>query len=173
MNRMHFMPDLRSHAGNFSLAVLLAGLLLTLRCWFPSTAVFAAVQGQGQAGLVTSSTRLALDKAGVSIVRLIASYRENNSSTNHPNPKTFSCTGLGILVGSARQSVGSGYVNWVLTSSALVYSSSMSSCENVDQNGSVLSDVKIFPSTEYSRASAGTTPETVSLGELTCQASGQ
>jgi serine/threonine protein phosphatase PrpC len=93
------------------------------------------------------------DKAGVSIVRLVASYA-NGTANAH-----ITCTGLGILVASANQ--GPGYQNWVLTDGNLVRAK-LSTCGSA--GGTVpLNDIQIWASDEYANS-----PQGHLLGQLVC-----
>src|SRR5689334_7539059 len=132
MSTERFMSRREKHPGRFTFAIL-AGVVLILSCLLPSVA-FARSRGPA----VASSSRLAVnsnyirDKAGVSVVRQVATYISPES-----NPlQNVSCTGLGVVIGS--QLFQGSYQNWVLTSGGLV-NSSITDCGQPGGNGRLAS----------------------------------
>jgi serine/threonine protein phosphatase PrpC len=154
MSTQRFMSRLCKGPGRFTFAMLL-GALLALPCLLPA-AVFA--RAGGQAGAQSPTLPLSvLNKVGVSVMRLVATYGTTNNSVT--------CTGLGVLVAS-QDATGatSGYENWVLTDGNLV-STRVSDCGKQGNNLS-LSDLQIWASNEYTGGS------TILLGHLTCSTPG-
>lgn len=137
MSTQRFMSRVCKSPGRFTF-VMLVGALLALQCLLPSAA-FARSSGAGVASASPSSPSVYLrDKAGVSVVRLVATYGGG----------TVTCTGLGILV-SSKETLGlsSAYQNFVLTDGSLVRPRG-SSCGAAGSDFS-LSNLQVWSSTEY------------------------
>lgn len=147
-----FMPRVCKRPGRFAFAIFF-GALLALQCLLPSAA-FARSSGRSVA-LASNPADFIRDSAGVSVVRLVATY--SNSLEN-----ALSCTALGILVGSGPVANTSPtvYRNWVLTDASLV-NSSLAACGTPD-GISTLSSVQIWASDEYTASAK----EPVLLGAL-------
>src|SRR3954469_19221858 len=101
----------RSNLELWSISILrvLGAILIALQVVLFSVAFASSTQSSYSFG-----TSQALDQAGVSVVRLVASY------SGVPPGCQSSATGLGVLVGSWASSPGSTTINnWVLTDGSL------------------------------------------------------
>ncbi|MFL5628723.1 MAG: hypothetical protein ACJ788_24345, partial [Ktedonobacteraceae bacterium] len=109
MSPYSFVAKLRKGMGLYVALPLLSGILIALQLVLPSVAFASSTQSSYSFG-----TSQALDQAGVSVVRLVASY------SGVPPGCQSSATGLGVLVGSWASSPGSTTINnWVLTDGSL------------------------------------------------------
>src|SRR5712692_9939934 len=100
MSTYSYISKMRRGAGLSALSVL-GGVLIALQLVLPSLAFARSAQhlafGQSQA----------LDRAGVSVVRLVVSYTVGQQAptalptvSTGTGPASIQCTGLGVLVGS-------------------------------------------------------------------------
>lgn len=159
MSTERFMSRICKSPGRFTFALLL-GAVLALLCLAPP-AVFARASGRTGPLSLSSSTGVpsstaVLNKTGVSVVRLVATY--GTGSTR------LSCTGLGTLVASeAPSGVSKNYTNWVLTDGNLI-STSMNECGQRGDELS-LSAIDILASAEYAHDTL------IHLDTLGCNAS--
>ena len=159
MSTQRFMARICKSPGRFTFALLLGALLALPYLW--PAAAFARVGGQKMEvhSLSPSPTVPAsvLNKVGVSMVRLVATYGTT--------PSHVTCTSLGVLVASQAPSASSkNYVNWILTDGNLV-NTTMTECGKPG-NTLVLNDIQIWASSEYT----GGNPTL--LGHLMCSAPG-
>ncbi|HEY3993562.1 MAG TPA: hypothetical protein VGM01_11870, partial [Ktedonobacteraceae bacterium] len=154
MSTRCFMSRIGRSPGRFTFAMLL-GAWLALSCLLP-TAAFARTDGQTEAHALLSSSTIppaVLDKVGVSVVRLVASYGTGSDQVT--------CTGLGTLIASQGPSATSlHYVNWVVTDGSLI-STEVSDCGKIGSTHN-LNGIQIWASSEYTNGS------TLQLGGLTC-----
>jgi serine/threonine protein phosphatase PrpC len=140
---------------------MMVGVLLVLQGLLPSVA-FARSQGQTIA-LSSSPTQaqdFVRDEAGVSVVRLIASYGTQSVNTE------VVCTGLGVLIASSPESATASpvYRNWVLTDAGL-FNSNTSTCGKGQTTGNFpLTTLKLLASDEYTNK----TQRLSALGQLNC-----
>lgn len=117
------------------------------------------------------STQQNVARAGVSVVRLIASYTTGAGKTGQP-PVVVQCTGLGVLVASWPG--GNEQNNWILTDGSLVNGSIAKNtgtvtCGNVNGSGT-LSSLQIFLSSAYAANVASIQIGTPGLqSEVICQ----
>jgi serine/threonine protein phosphatase PrpC len=156
MSTQRFMARTGKGSGHFTLA-LLVGALLALQCLLPAGA-FARSKGPAGAFSSTTEQNYIRDKAGVSIVRLVATYANGAANSR------VTCTGLGILVASIRQ--GSTYQNQVLTDGNLVRTK-LSTCGSSTGGTVPLNTIAIWASTEYTGS-----PSLQPLGQLICTTQG-
>jgi serine/threonine protein phosphatase PrpC len=165
--------------GNASLRValpLLGVILMALQLLLPAGAYASAASGSFSFG-----TSKPLDEAGVSVVRLAASY--------NPVPPASGCsgaslTGLGALVGSWNTTGNTqDFTSWILTDGALVNPKGMA-CGSAGKKTARLTSIQVFVNSAFNAGSenhvlvtldcraragtcalnGGTSPET-----LTCQ----
>ena len=119
---------------------VLCGVLISLQCiasiWLPSVA-FASSTDSG----FPFGTSQALDRAGVSVVRLLVTY------TSVP-PCVTKLTGLGVLVGSWATTPGSqDFTDWVLTDGSVVNPNGIS-C-STGKVTEALASIQIVANTAY------------------------
>jgi serine/threonine protein phosphatase PrpC len=140
MSTQRFMPRIGRGSGRCAFAVLL-GALLALEFLLPSAA-FARSNGRSAAFSPNNPSDYIRDAAGVSVVRLVATYAEGTAN------KTVTCTSLGILVGSGSASNASNTSqNWVLADATLV-NTTMSACGSPGGTPT-LATIQIWASNEY------------------------
>jgi len=152
MSTQRFMVRTGKGSGHFILALLL-GVVLVMQCLLPAGAL-ARSTGLAVAFSSSAEQNYLRDKAGVSIVRLVATY--DNGAAN----SLLTCTGLGVLVSSVRQ--GSTFQNQVLTDGNLVRTQ-LSTCGS--PAGTLpLTSLEIWASNEYTNNASH--PQL--LGRLSC-----
>ena len=154
MSTQCFMSRRGKSPGRFIFALLL-GALLALPCLLPVAAFARASGGTGDRSFSPSLAipAVVLNKVGVSVVRLIASYGAGSDQVT--------CTSLGTLVDSQEPSAASPYhENWVLTDGNLI-SNSIAECGKAGDT-LTLNTIQVWASNAY--AQGRTTP----LGTLTC-----
>ena len=103
-------------------------------------------------------------RAGVSVVRLIASYTMGSSDARQHTE--VQCTGLGVLVGSWPSQGGNDQNTWILTDGSLVNESlaknpATTACGSINGPGN-LSKLEIFLNTSYNAKKAA--PITINSG---------
>ncbi|MBE3559624.1 MAG: hypothetical protein IMW89_10410, partial [Ktedonobacteraceae bacterium] len=136
-----------------------AGLLLAcLLTVIPLTGAFAASTRQA-----TPPQQKNLDRAGVSVVRLLVTYTENVQQT--------SCTGLGALIRSWPSQSGSERNTWILTDGNLVNVSGTIPCVPT-RTSARLTSIQIFLSSAYSDAQATISLTVPSQWKVDCQNGG-
>src|SRR2546423_4061387 len=112
MSPYSFVAKLRKGMGLYVALPLLSGILIALQLVLPSVAFASSTQSSYSFG-----TSQALDRASVSVVRLVVSYA---SVLPAQGCQSSSITGLGVLVGSWASPPGSKTItNWVLSDEAL------------------------------------------------------
>ncbi len=141
----------RKSRGKVALIVL-CGLILSFSL-LPASIASAASSRTGDPALTTNGV---LEQAGVSVVRLLASYKTKQNTL-------VSCTALGTLVASWPTTSSSERNNWVLTDSSMV-SLTGGSC----LKGAPLAGLQVWASSEYTNQSGAATI----LAELVCTAAG-
>src|SRR6266702_1991608 len=157
-----------------SLLFSLIVFLIAMQAVLPSVA-FASYHTfhTNQADGFTFGTSQALDRASVSVVRLLVSYTPTltvaTRSTVPPPPACSSpnLTGLGVLVGSWPSAPGSkDMVNWVLTDGSLI------NPEEIACSGTratlQLSGIQIYVSSAYSNQSLGLILKTLQCQPSSC-----
>ncbi len=144
-HRLKFMS--RKGSGFFVLS-LVVGVLVAQRLIWPAVA-FAATANSGD-GSYQFGKAQALDRAGVSVVRLVAGY----SSVPAIAGCAQSVTGLGVLVGSwAPTPASKDFSNWVLTDGSLVDPGGIS-C-GAGKPTEQLSNIQIYANNAYSSNTNG------------------
>src|SRR5437879_5716819 len=152
MSTHRFAPGMRRRTTLFVLSML-SGLLIALQLLLPAIAFATANAGRSEtARVLPPQQQKALDLAGVSVVRLVVSYKL--IGTNSP----VACTGLGTLIDSGSPTVDNN--SWVLTDSSLVHLSGTTCTGTAGQ----LTGITISPNTTYTNTSAIPQP----LGQLQC-----
>lgn len=157
MSTQRFMSHRNKSAGRCVFAILFMTILVCCSL-LPATAL-ARSGRQMVAFSSTTQQNYLRDRAGVSVVRIVATYSD-------PNPviTPLTCTGLGVLVASSRTSA---YQNWVLSDGNLVKAKT-AKCGVSGANDTTtipLHEVKIWSSSEYSASNQG-----FLLGDLICTA---
>jgi serine/threonine protein phosphatase PrpC len=137
MSTYSFVAKLRKGMGLYVALPLLSGILIALQLVLPSVAFASSTQSSYSFG-----TSQALDQAGVSVVRLVASY-----SGVQPGCQS-SATGLGVLVGSWASSPGSTTINnWVLTDGSLANPNALACA--LGNSNEQLTMLQIYTNTAY------------------------
>jgi hypothetical protein len=126
----------------------LLGWLLIIWLALSSTAFAAQLSGPTPSLL----------RAGVSLVRLLVTYKKSENSG------IVYCTGLGVIVASWPARNASDQNNWVLTDSSLV-NSKQALCANGHPQAT-LTNIEVYLSTAYNNAQEATFS---SAGSVTCQ----
>jgi serine/threonine protein phosphatase PrpC len=124
---------------------LCAWLIIALHVGFTSLAFAAAQQTP------TPLPSQDVTRAGVSVVRLLVSYKSSADATNTgPTANsTIMCTGLGVFVLSQLMSGSvSRYENWVLTDGSLINTANKATCLPAEPDAK-LTNIIIYTSTGY------------------------
>lgn len=150
MSTHRLISRMREGRGRSVLAML-GGLLLILQLALPAVAFASSSQ---QPATPAFNQQGVLDLAGVSVVRLVVSYKVPQPSHGINKPST-SCTALGTLIGSWLPRVSPPSTTtidqntWLLTDGAVVNPTG-GSCAP----GGTLVAIEIFANTSYTRQSA-------------------
>ena len=158
MSTYSFVAKLRRGISVGIALPLLSGVLIALQLMLPSGAFASSTQSNYSFG-----TSQLMDRASVSVVRLVASY------SGVPPGCQPSATGLGVLVGSWASS-GSKIINsWMLTDASLVNPNG-ASC-GAGQLTEQLASIQIYSNTAYagSTSSSTTLPSVQQLASIQCQ----
>jgi hypothetical protein len=115
-------------------------LFFTFQLLYPTT-VFASQH----AGRLDTDPPQSLARAGVSVVRLLVSYRPDKATT--PG-EVIECTGLGVLIASWPNQGPNDQNNWILTDGSLVNSEKNATCA-ATQPKAVLSSIQFTMSRSY------------------------
>ncbi|HEX6482380.1 MAG TPA: protein phosphatase 2C domain-containing protein [Ktedonobacteraceae bacterium] len=148
--------------GRITLFVLsmLSGLLIALQLLLPAVAFASVNAGGGEtARALPPQQQEALDLAGVSVVRLVVTYRVTGTN---PENSMVACTGIGTLIASGSPTIDTN--SWVLTDSSLVHLSG-TTCTGI---AGQLASITISPNTTYTNTSSIPIP----LGQLQCSPAG-
>src|SRR5947209_13910980 len=143
MSQYSFVAKLRKGMGLYVALPLLSGILIALQLVLPSVAFASSTQSSYSFG-----TSQALDRASVSVVRLVVSYAP--SVGNIPLPQ---CTGLGVLVKSWTANGDADLNNWVLTDGSLVDPGTLSCSPNKPTQE--LSTIQVFANNTYTANTPG------------------
>jgi serine/threonine protein phosphatase PrpC len=151
--------------GRFSFS-LLAGLFMALLL---ALSPFSRVSAASAQHALDTPPAQNVASAGVSVVRLVASYTTGTAK----QPVVEQCTGLGMLVASWFSQKGNDLNTWILTDGSLVNGSLTKNagavtCGNLNTNGT-LSSLKIFLSAAYHPNEAPIQIDPVTQNEVFCQ----
>ena len=159
MSTRIFAPVTRKSMGLIVLPML-GGLLIALQLLLPPVA-FATnnASRSATARSLPPQQQEALDLAGVSVVRLVVTYKATGLN---PQNVLVTCTGLGTLINSGPPTIENN--SWVLTDSSLVHLSGTSCTGSAGQ----LNSITLFPNTTYTNTSSPPVP----IGQLLCSPAG-
>jgi serine/threonine protein phosphatase PrpC len=161
MSTYSFVAKLRKGMGLSVALPLLSGILIALQLALPSFVFASSAQSSYNFG----ATQV-LDQAGVSVVRLVASYSSVLPGAGCPTSKT----GLGVLVGSWASTPGSTTINnWVLTDGSFVNPDGLPCASGI--SNAPLSSIQIYTNTAYagSTTTATSVPSARPLVSVECQ----
>ena len=125
---------------------MLSGLLIALQLLLPAVAFASVNAGGGEtARALPPQQQEALDLAGVSVVRLVVTYKVTGTN---PENSLVACTGIGTLIASGSPTIDNN--SWVLTDSSLVHLSG-TTCTGI---AGQLASITISPNTTYTNTSS-------------------
>ena len=149
-----------------SLLAVLIGVLIALQVLLSTVAAASSVTSS-----YTFGNNQPLDAAGVSVVRLIATYTATGIPSVPPAPActATTVTGLGVLVGSWPTTAGgSDFTNWVLSDGSLIDPAGLP-C-GTSNTKAALSAIQIYVNDAYTNASGN--PSNSLLTTLQCGTTG-
>lgn len=145
----------------FFVLSLAIGVLIAQQLMWPAV-TFAATVNSGDGGYQFGKAQ-ALDRASVSVVRLVAGY----SAVPAVAGCTRSVTGLGVLVGSwAAAPASTDFSNWVLTDGSLVDPNGVP-C-GVGKQVNQLSSIQIYANNAYTSSTNGLTLKSLQCHATVC-----